>query len=60
MIFRVVLEQESLFNAEPSELVCQEFFSESLLKPATVSHPTQVADARPDPSRPLRLRNDAR
>jgi len=48
------------FNAEPSELVCQELFSESLLKPATVFHSTLVTDARSCPRRCLRRRSDVR
>ena len=43
-------------GAEPSEVVCQEKFYESLLKPATVFHPIVVTDARLLPISELRRR----
>src|ERR1019366_5461539 len=45
-------------DPESSELIRQALFSESFWNPATVFHPTLVADARAVPSREPRRRRD--
>ncbi len=45
-------------TAEPSELLCQGFFSKSLLKPAAFLHSMLVTGVRPGPRSALRRRSD--